>query len=202
MSWATARGEWFAWWCVSDDFERVATFCSERQCVFGEHVDDLSISTTSFCAPCWTTSRIRLPRCATSWSRRAANKIKRWLRFRLEEYSLRPGNAGAKKRRRTSELARDSEVVREVVSPHAVRHKKFFQSVLCLLGASDDGPAVRADGDGDGVVGASGGATLRVFTVTLARTTAGLVLARVLVLHHADEHRGLALAEDPRQDSR
>lgn len=91
------EGEWFAWWCAPGDFERVATFCSERRCVFGEHVEDseqlyyeLLRTVLDDVADPFTKMRDFL-------EARAANKVKRWLRFRLEEYSLRPGNAGAKK---------------------------------------------------------------------------------------------------------
>lgn len=91
------EGEWFAWWCASDDFERVATFCSERQCVFGEHVDDSEHLYYELLRAVLDDLADPFTRMRDFLEARAANRIKRWLRFRLEEYSLRPGNAGAKK---------------------------------------------------------------------------------------------------------
>ena len=102
------EGEWFAWWCVSDDFERVATFCSERQCVFGEHVDDSEHLYYELLRAVLDDVSDPFTKMRDFLEARAANKIKRWLRFRLEEYSLRPGNAGAKKAEaHFYELARD-----------------------------------------------------------------------------------------------
>jgi hypothetical protein len=52
---------------------------------------------------------------------RAANLIKRWLRFRLEEYSLRPGNAGAKKAE-----AHFYELSRDLCSPRSYELSRDF----------------------------------------------------------------------------
>lgn len=91
------EGEWFAWWRVPGDFERVATFCSERQCMFGEHVEDSGQLYYELLRAILDDLEDPFTKMRDFLETRAANKIKRWMRAVLEEYSLRPGNKGAKK---------------------------------------------------------------------------------------------------------